>query len=500
MSINGKGLSLASLLFIVAMLPTSSPAQSVVHKNAWQAELEAGGFMASPSAMPFWLRTNQYGIVPLTAPVATLRASLTKRYAHQDTSAVRKSVDWGFGVNPVVNAGKTNQVILAEAYVKGRFRSLELFAGRRRELIGLGDSTLSSGFMIGSGNALPVPKVQLATMGYIPLKFLGSVLAINAGYGHGWFNADYIKGAYLHQKYLYGRLGKPEWPVKLHLGVNHQVQWAGQADYLRDFSDRVNPDGKLPSSLKAYVAAVTGVVPKDWAGTDITSFDTYAVGNNLGSYDAGIEVDTRQMHFLLYHQHIFDDKSGIALVNIPDGLTGLSWQRKPLTPPTGAFQLSRVVLEFISTLDQSGSTFYVPNSIYQGRDNYFNHAQYIEGWSYKGRTIGTPFIAPYLDFRPETQQAGGGFFPNTRVEVWYVGAEGRLLNQLTWRLRTSYSRNYGIFAQPYLSVIEQFSSLLSAQITLPRWSNTIVTASVALDRGKLYENTVGGFLSVKKIW
>ncbi|GAA4416357.1 capsule assembly Wzi family protein [Nibrella viscosa] len=462
--------------------------------------MEAGGMVASTSSMPFWLRTNQFGIVPLSAPVVTLRAYLVKSYARPDNMTAPKKWDWGFGINPVVNAGKTSQVLLPEAYLKGRFRALELYIGRRRELIGLGDSTLSSGFIIWSGNALPVPKVQLATTGYVPLTFLWSFLAINAGYAHAWYNVDYIKGAYLHQKYLFGRFGKPNWVVKAHIGVNHQVQWGGQADFLRNFPDRADADGRLPSSLKAYAAAVTGLIPSDWQTTDITAFDLYSVGNNLGSYDAGLEVDTRQMTFLLYHQHIFEDKSGLMLVNIPDGLTGLSWHRKNLMPATGRFRVNRVVLEFISTLDQSGATFYVPNSIYQGQDNYFNHAQYQQGWSYKGRTIGTPFIAPRTDFRPETQPLGQNFFPNTRVAVWYAGAEGQFLNGINWRLRTSFSRNYGSFVGEYPSVLNQFSALLSAQVPLPHLPGTVLTASLALDQGQMYVNTIGGFLSVKKNW
>ena len=462
-----------------------------------RAQVELGVWAATATTQPFWLQTNQYGIVPPSTPAATLRAGIWKEYASADTLTKRQHrFGWGFGVNSVINAGDRNQVLLPEAYVKVRFGGIELSAGRRRQLTGLGDSTLSSGFVVGSGNALPIPKVQLSTRGYLPLRFLKSWVAINAGYAHGWFNVPYIQRSYLHQKYLYWRFGKPTGRVRVHAGLNHQVQWGGQADYLLGSLVAVN--GKLPSGLKYYDEVVFAVNPAEWSTDDYTSFDgAYRIGNHVGSIDAAIELSSGWGNWFLYHQHIYEDQSGLLFINLPDGLTGLSWARKATQPAQSASSVNRVVIEYLSTLNQSGSTFDL-TARYQGGDNYFNHGQYREGWSYLGRSLGTPFIAPNYTLKAQAQ--GGLYFPSNRVQAWYIGAMGLLLNELAWTARLSYSRNQGTFVEPYPSRLGQFSALLSAQVPLRRWSGTQLTGSIALDQGQFLANTVGGYIGLIKRW
>ena len=466
------------------------------NRAGWQAQVEMGGWAATGQAQPFWLRTNQYGTVPLTTPAATLRAGLWKPYAQPDTtkSARSRRFDWSVGMQVVGNAATQSQLVLPEAFGKVQWRSMELAVGRWRQLTGLGDSTLSSGFINGSGNALPIPKIQLATLGFVPLGFTKRFFAINAGYVHGWFTGTYIQGSYLHQKYVYIRLGKPASRFKVYAGINHEVQWGGQADYL--IGSPVAIDGKLPSQFKYYPNVVLGTRPTNWQTADYTSFDgAYWFGNGLGSEDIGVELATQTGTWLLYHQHIYEDLSGLLWINVPDGLTGLSWHRNPRGAPGW---LNRAVVEFLSTMNQSGPTFDVPGSQYQGADNYFDHGQYREGWSYLGRTIGTPFIMPQSDV--QTAAKGNVFFPNNRVTMGYLGASGRAGNALDWTLRVSFSRNYGIFSNPYPNPYGQLSTLASVQWLLPRLANTQLTASVAMDQGQLLPNTVGGFIGLRKKW
>lgn len=162
--------------------------------------------------------------------------------------------------------------------------------------------------------------------------------------------------------------------------------------------------------------------------------------------------------------------------------------------------MQRVVLEWLSTTNQSGPTF--DQTIrYQGRDNYFNHSQYREGWSYRGRTIGTPFIVPRTDFSQLVNAfVGGGFYPNNRVVAWYGGAGGVFRRGSTLTVRVSHSRNFGTFNQPYPQVFRQFSALLSGQWRLAGWPGATLTTSVALDRGALYPNSLGSYVGLRKSW
>jgi hypothetical protein len=480
---------------VIVWLSERIPSIAQTTTSPLQIQFETGGFASTNQVTPFWLRANQYGVVPLKTPLATFQISLSKDYRPIDTTRNRANrLDWGFAVNPITNVGNSNQFLLPEAYVKLKYGAVEFYAGRRRELIGLGDSLLSSGFIIGSGNAIPIPKVQIATLGYIPLKFLKRFVAIKAGYAHGWFADTYVRGSYLHQKYVYLRFGKPKSTLKVHIGMNHQVQWGGQADYLR--GTPLALDGHLPSSFKYYGNVILANRPSDFENADYTDFDgSYRIGNHVGGHDFALEITTQRETMLIYYQHPFDDVSGLLFQNLPDGLIGFSWRRHP-DNPTALFRVSRFVAEFLSTMDQSGPTFWIPNSTFQGADNYFNHSQYWQGWSYKGRSIGTPFIAPEGELKPELTQSAGAFFPDNRVQMGYLGAEGWFTNRLHWIARLAYSRHYGTYANPFNAGLEQISLLLSAQTSLFKSGKTQLRTSFALDQGQVYPETIGGSISL----
>jgi hypothetical protein len=251
--------------------------------------IEASGLVSSTAETLFWLRANQFGAIPLAAPVAVLQARIRKEYQLFNSNSGLNRFKWGFGLHTALNVGASNRLVLPEAFVSLRYGKIELVGGRRQQVIGLGDTTMSSGFLIGSGNALPIPKIQLGTKGYSFVPFTGRFVAINAGFAHGWYSAPYIKGAYLHQSNLYLRLGKAPSLIKLHAGINHQVLWGGQADYLKD-APSFAVDGRLPSGLRDYVYVVTGTVPNDWYNRGYTANDSYGIGDHLGSYDVGLEV------------------------------------------------------------------------------------------------------------------------------------------------------------------------------------------------------------------
>ena len=488
--------SCRNLLLINGLLVlsiTTSRAQS----RSLYAEAEVGGFVASTKTLPLWLRANQFGAVPNASPTATLRLALRRDYTPADTTR-KQRFDWGFGVNPVLNAGVTNQVLLVESYVKIKWKGVELYAGRRPERIGLGDTVLSSGFYSGSGNALPIPKIQIQTIGYQFIPFLKRFVAINAGIGHGWFQADYIQGVFLHQKYLYLRFGKPSARVQVYAGINHQALWGGQADFLREPPTGA-PNGQLPSSLRDYPYVFTATVPSNWFERGYNSFDSYRIGNHLGSIDAGLSWSGKQGNLLFYHQHPFEDVSGLLFLNAPDGLWGLRWARHTSANPA-RFQLNRLTMEVLSTTNQSGPTFYITNSRYQGADNYFNHGQYIQGWSYQAKAIGTPLIPTRHEIQPTLQVPGNPYFPSNRVQSAYVGAEGQWRNRLILTSRVSVGRYYGTFFQPFAQPVNQFSALLMAHTTLPRWNGVHLITALAVDQGGLLPPSVGGYIGIKKRW
>ena len=225
-------------------------------------QFQTGAFLSSSGITPFWIRSNEYGIVPLESQTITFRGSMIRDYnsfSEKDSNSFNKTdklrqhftkFKYGYGLHAIINTGKANQLIFPEAFLKVKYKAFELYMGRRREIFGIVDSTLSSGSTIWSGNALPMPKIQLSTIGYAPIG-KAKLFAINMGYAHGWFdNSTPLKNSYLHQKWFYLKIGKPTWKINLLGGFNHQVQWGGKIDLPYKLSSVV--DNKLPSSFSDY--------------------------------------------------------------------------------------------------------------------------------------------------------------------------------------------------------------------------------------------------------
>lgn len=454
-----------------------------------QTYLETGTYQSVNGPTPFWLRSNQYGTVPLTPANGVLRGGIKTDY--RSTPFKRKPIDVAYGAEVVVNApGPRWQVLLPEAYVKVRFWPIEFQAGRRREVFGLVDTLLTSGSYIWSGNALPMPKLQLSIPEYWPAR---SPVSIKGNFAHGFFEAGrpYSHGVRLHQKSLYVRLGKADWPVKLHGGFNHQVQWGGTSPFNSD-------NGRLPGNLEAYWYVVTA---KSVAGDSLkfgNSFDGgNRVGNHLGSIDLAAEISLARSSFLLYRQFVYEDGSLFRFASVEDGLYGLSWQNR--SRATLGFRLQRITLEYLHTLSQGGAVF-SDDPRYRGRDNYFNHGQYVEGWSYEGRGLGTPFITANADLRSDISPSGGGFTSNNRVQVAHLGFLASASPTVRVEGKVSYSWNRGTYDVPFEPLRTQLSTYLRCTANLAFLDNAEVSGAVGYDQGNLLTDALGVNLRIRKTW
>ncbi|GAB3989064.1 capsule assembly Wzi family protein [Spirosoma daeguense] len=461
---------------------------------------EAGGYFSVPSSTPFWLRANQYGIVPQEKTFLTLRHAMRVDYHDlpqnrlDSLRAANRRIDWGWGAEAVLNAGTSYNVVIPEAYVKVKFgRNLEAWAGRRREVIGLVDSTLSSGSYAWSTNALPMLKIQLATPDYFPRNAL---FGFKGMYAHGWFEEDrFVKNVLLHQKALYGRFGKPNWRLKLYGGFNHQAMWGGNTESL---PGSVIKNNQLPNRFSDYIDVITGTTLGNRTNVDTTRISRFdrenRIGNHLGSIDLGFEYRTRSFSVFAYRQNVYEDGSLFYLINISDGLNGLRIRNLRSARP-GGFQIQDVLLEFLFTQSQGGELF-LDKTGQQGRDNYFNHSQYRDGWSRYGLTMGTPFISPSTDSNVELPRYG--FTNNNRVSVFHVGLSGQIVDFLKFQIKASYSQNLGTYEVPFPRAVQQFSSILSMSAPLPIFQGITANISIANDTGNLYQNNTGFFIGIRK--
>lgn len=500
---------LRSLLIVV--LPTLCWAQPDSLLNGSPSRpisfsVEIGGAVATGPNTPFWLRANRFGTVPLTSPFGFVRVKSAGTLGHKPERKLH--IDYGLEVVGNLTPGTTyqpaRQVLLSEGYGRLRLGRFELVGGRRKQIIGLVDTLLTSGSYSNAGNAIPIPQVRLGTIGFVPVPLTKNVLAFYTFYSHGWFgNGDSVRGSYLHQKVFFLRIGKPAWPVRVYGGLVHNVQWGGQATRPRS---GIVASGKLPSTLKDYWYVVTAQQPDAIQTPDYTEVDGLnRFGNHLGSWDGALEVEGSRSLWMVYQQHPFEDKSGVLWINSPDALYGLSWRSKTDGLRLGrSVRISRVTVEYLDTRQESDRAW-IRNLPYDGNDDYFNNGQYADGWTYRYRNIGSPFLTP----RTETTVVRYGpdntyqkAIVNNRVQVFHVGILSTLFEHITVRGLLSFSKNYGrygVIEQPGRG-IWQTSALLELAKPVPWLGGTTLNLALAADKGVLLADGLGGYVSLRKSW
>ncbi len=447
--------------------------------------LSINTYGTTSTSLPFWYYANQYGVIPKTTSSLLVRASFSNVKGDTAQHSWRQlrvlyGVDGAFIVQK-----SSNNFKLIEGFGGLKYGPLELWYGRRLETTGfIGDTVLSSGSYSWSGNAPPFLKIQLAIPQYVSLPFLKGLISFKGSFAHGWLDTlavgygrqvNKVKG-YFHQKTLYVKLGLPHWKISLIGGFNHQAQWGGE--------NQIWPDGLKP--LDAWWSVIVG---KPWMGS--------RVGNHLGTLDVGVTWKLKNNKSLIFfRQNIFDDGSLYNFLNIQDGLQGVTFNNKSTPDYTRTFTLEKINLEWLNTTSQGGDRFDLQQQIF-GRDNYFNHYVYSQGWSYKNEMIGTPFIPKQSDIPSPLPLITSLMTNNNRIQMIHVGASG-WIDEWKWLLKASFSHNLGTYDHPFPVAKRQFSGLLQIQKELPWLQGIDWTTSLGIDSGTLYNPSIGIHLGLRK--
>ena len=458
-------------------------------------QLGAGAYISGKT--PFWMRANQYGLVPLEGPFATVHGSATKDYDSTKNEFQKiKKFGFGYGAQLAVNAGKQSQVLLPEAYMKVRWKALEFYAGRRKEIVGLVDTTLGAGSYIWSGNALPMPKVQIAIPNYTSIIGHG-LISIKGAYAHGWFGKQqYTEGYYLHQKWLYGKIGRDSWKVNFYGGINHQVQWGGYSETLK-YDEYSSRNGYFSSDLFVYLNVV---LPIYWK-VPANQYSNYEIenrfGNHLGSFDLGLTLKLRNTKLFFSRQVPYEDGQFPETFLSMDGNYTFSIE-------TSQKEYSKISISYLDTRRQAGelsqfARFIGKRETHFGEvQNYFNHGQYIDGWSCNGNGIGTPFIVPNINLIDKNQAKDYTFFSiDNRVQVYNISVAGQIA-LVPYKFQSSFLRSIGRYGFTRIPALQQYSGLFSVDIPFKKL-HLDSKIQIAFDIGNIYGNNSGvNFLLVKK--
>lgn len=193
--------------------------------EGFKAEVEIQATGTTNKVVPFWMRSNQYGSVPLDGASGSVLGRFSKDYDSKNQNG--KLIDWGFGFEGRANGGKGSNITLIEGYLKGRLSMFQLKAGRSKDVMGLnGDTTLSSGNFAVSGNALGIPKIELSVPEYYRIPVFEGLFSFKGNLVHGWLGKTKIlnsindlngknlytidniyPNSYFHQKSFYGKIG-----------------------------------------------------------------------------------------------------------------------------------------------------------------------------------------------------------------------------------------------------------------------------------------------------
>lgn len=478
----GKTICLVSLLII------SSSAHSQFIKMP-DYKIETGAIVSTGNQTPFWLLSNQYGMITPDKFNAWIKLGL------KTSLSTERKIDYDYGFDLVDRQSNAfNKLYLHQAYLRLKFYFLNFQAGVMEEKFGNQDSSLSSGGLLWSGNARPMPRISILMPEYMPVPLTKGYLEFKGGLSHGWFDDNqFVKDSWLHHKYYYLQVGG-KLPVHIHYGFHHYAQWGGES---------VDPAiGKLPRSFSDLLRIFFA---KEGGSNSPILEQENVLGNHLGSRNFGLDAELSKIKLSFYWQTIIDDSTGRAFRNIKDGLWGISFRTKNKDR-----LINGLVYEFINTTDQSGRYNYfwlldgkmypyqVPGGEFfntEGNDNYFNGCIYEAGWTYHSMVIGTPLITSRGVL--EAINSDESYIWNNKVLCHHFGLEGKYRN-LLYKIFMSYYLNYGTNVSPFESTIPQYSLMFQAQIEdkLPWGINA--SLAVGLDHGQLYGNNAGIRLSFLK--
>ncbi|MDR1403923.1 MAG: capsule assembly Wzi family protein [Tannerellaceae bacterium] len=473
-------------LFIV----TQIFAQSDHASNALTYRVEAFGSAASGDNTPFGLVSNRYGVVPLDAGNGYLKAGAFHN------GAFAKDFYWGAGLDMVAAVPRYRNVYIQQLYAEIGFQALLVSIGSKERYTSLWDKRLSSGDMVLSPNARPIPEINLSFPEFTVVPYTKGWLQVKGDFAVGRsFDTSYLehfvnekqnynKETLWHHKSAYFRIKSTEndFPLSLSLGVQHWAQWGGVSTN--------NSIGKQPQSLKDFVRIIIG---KEGGKGSTMSDQINVLGNHYGSYDFKVSFTRADWAAHAYHQHYFEDKSGMEFHNGKDGLWGLQVDLKAFA------WIRKVVVECLETRNQTGPFHFIlfDHDLHPGRgggaDNYYNNGEYTTGVSYFNRGLGSPLVPS-----PEYNTDGSPGFKNNRVSGWHIGLEGLITSHIDYRILLSGVRSWGMHNRPFLEMKNSTSGLLEISYRRPELAGWLFTGSLAADRGAVYTKSIGFGLSVSK--
>lgn len=383
---------------------------------------------------------------------------------------------------------------LRQLYGEVKYRGVFLTVGMKNHQSALLNYSLSSGDIVESGNARPIPEVRIGFVDFQDIPFTQGWVQIQGEVAYGKFaDNDWLKdhynyydwhinlGALYHYKRCYFRTN-PRQPFSVTVGMQTAGQFGGTTYVYANGVETKRYEGR--AGIKDFFNMF---LPRQQSGS------SFYEGNSLGSWDFVARYRFNDGSLLkAYVQKPWEDGSGIGWMNGFDGVWGIEY-----ASPTSDAIVSGAVVEYIDFTNQSGPIHWSPGdspgtSITHnatGADAYYNNFQY-NSYMYYGMSIGTPFLPS-----PIYNTDGYLAFIDSRVRGFHVGVAGRIGN-VGYRLLGGYRKGWGDGKAPTATTRHDSSLMAEATYAMPSTPALELKAQLGLDRGNMFGDNFGACVTV----
>lgn len=481
-----KRISLIFLVLATAMYNIT--AQTITER------VEITGAGGGGAYAPMWHMAGRQGVSSTKSSMAYLRNDIEGKH-HFGKSGI--SLDWGAGF--VTGWNMTYPIYVQQAYIDMSWKVLRLSVGQKERWSEYGNRRLTTGALIESGNARPIPQVRIDLPEYWNIPGCKGWFGIKGHFAYGMFTdggwqkrffaetSVHTNNVLYHSKELLLRFGNEEFfPLTAEMGIQMVTQFGGECYNSRNWTGN---NYKNPTRFKDFLLAFIPLKGDEaYDGSDQAN----VAGNVLGCWKGAIKWNEKDWALQLYYEHAFDDHSQMfweyglwteQLVGIELGMKRFRW-------------IESVTFEYFNLKNQSGpiyhdSTTEIPDQI-SCKDNNYNHQRYA-GWFNYGMMIGTPLCSAPIYNADRLQVCY-----NNRVEAFHFGIEGNPYSWLGYRMLLTKSNGWGTYEYPFKYVKQNTSGLVEVTFRPDIFKGWSISTSYAFDKGDLYGNNNSGLLSIKK--
>lgn len=382
--------------------------------------------ISSADSVPHYIKANNWGLVENDFLQSQTVVDLDYTYEINNKLSLETGLVSGF------HLGENEQkVILGEIYGEINYNLFYASFGKKRETLGGSSNELTSGSMMISSNASPIPKVSIGIAEFMTIPYTFDVISIKGGLSHGWFEGNReIDNVFLHEKSFFIKAYTP-FGLEPYFGLMHAAQWGGE-----DSSGSLM-DLTFENYLKVFIA--------DGGGSDSSiNEQNNSLGNHLGTFEYGLYGKYEPISFHIYYQHFFEDGSGRRFKNIYDGLWGIE-----LKPEVGNIWDS-LLFEFLTTKHQSGNKHGEHNGkVYIGLDGYYTNYRYKNGWTHLNNIIGNSFFS-------STGEDDSYKVANNRMNVLHLGISGEITQKIKLVSQVAYAEYFPAYSSVSLYEEKEF--------------------------------------------